>query len=139
VSEEIAYDVLDWAYDPDTTLSAGAKRSSTGCDPGREATRCAIGPSPIGPVGPQEGIDRIDFGGRPLDTGAMGVRTRGLDVKAGAARLKADRAAREEAELVVDRWNRRLTTGRDMPAIRGALIARAPGSMSSARAAGPTA
>jgi hypothetical protein len=26
VSEEIAYDVLDRAYDPDTTLSAGAKR-----------------------------------------------------------------------------------------------------------------
>jgi hypothetical protein len=26
VSEEIAYDVLDRAYDPDTTLSAGAKK-----------------------------------------------------------------------------------------------------------------
>ena len=26
VSEEIAYDVLDAAFDPDTTLSAGAKR-----------------------------------------------------------------------------------------------------------------
>ena len=38
----------------------------------------------------------------------MGVRTRGLDIKAGAAKLKADRAARLEAELVVDRWNRRL-------------------------------
>jgi hypothetical protein len=34
----------------------------------------------------------------------MGVRTRGLDIKAGAAKLKADRAARLE-ELVVDRWN----------------------------------
>jgi hypothetical protein len=35
--------------------------------------------------------------------------------------LKADRAARLEAELVVDRWNRRLATGRDMlwsPTIR---------------------
>jgi hypothetical protein len=32
---------------------------------------------------------------------------------AGAAKLKADRAARLEAELVVDRWNRRLATGRD--------------------------
>jgi hypothetical protein len=30
---------------------------------------------------------------------AMGVRTRGLDIKAGAAKLKADRAARAEAEL----------------------------------------
>jgi hypothetical protein len=44
----------------------------------------------------------------------MGVRTRGLDIKAGAAKLKADLAARLEAELVVDRWNRRLATGRDM-------------------------
>jgi hypothetical protein len=35
----------------------------------------------------------------------MGVRTRGLDIKAGAAKLKTDRAARLEAELVVDRWN----------------------------------
>jgi hypothetical protein len=26
VSEEIAYDVLDRAYDPDSTLSAGAER-----------------------------------------------------------------------------------------------------------------
>jgi hypothetical protein len=38
----------------------------------------------------------------------MGVRTRGLDIKAGAAKLKADRAARLEAELIIDRWNRRL-------------------------------
>jgi hypothetical protein len=30
----------------------------------------------------------------------MGVRTRGLDIKAGAAKLKADRAARAEAEAV---------------------------------------
>src|SRR5271156_490544 len=53
----------------------------------------------------------------------MGVRTRGLDIKAGAAKLKADRAARLEAELVIDRWNRRLATGRDMlwsPTVRAA-------------------
>jgi hypothetical protein len=43
----------------------------------------------------------------------MGVRTRGLDIEAGAAKLKADCAARAEAELVVDRWNRRLATGRE--------------------------
>jgi hypothetical protein len=63
------------------------------------------------------------------DTGAMGVRTRGPDIKAGAAKLKADRAARLEAELVVDRWNPRLATGRDMlwsPTIRAALIAGTP-------------
>jgi hypothetical protein len=59
----------------------------------------------------------------------MGVRTRGLDIKAGAAKLKADRAARLEAELVIDRRNRRLATGRDMlwsPTIRAALIAGTP-------------
>jgi hypothetical protein len=44
----------------------------------------------------------------------MGLRTRELDIKAGAAKVKADKAARLEAELVVDRWNRRLATGRDM-------------------------
>jgi hypothetical protein len=57
--------------------------------------------------------DEIDFGGRPPDCGAMGVRTRGLDIKAGAAKLKADRAARLEAELVVDRW----TGHRPRPAV----------------------
>ena len=40
----------------------------------------------------------------------MGVRTRGLDIKAGTAKLKADKAARLEAEFVIDRWNRRLAT-----------------------------
>jgi hypothetical protein len=55
----------------------------------------------------------------------MGVRTRGLDIKTGAAKLKADRAARAEAEAVVDRWNRRLATRRDTlwsPTIRAALV-----------------
>jgi hypothetical protein len=59
----------------------------------------------------------------------MGARTRGLDIKAGAAKLKADRAARLEAELVVDRLNRRLATGRDMlwsPTIRAAVLAGTP-------------
>jgi hypothetical protein len=44
----------------------------------------------------------------------MGVRTRGLNIKTGAAKLKADKAARLEAKFVVDRWNRRVATGRDM-------------------------
>jgi hypothetical protein len=59
----------------------------------------------------------------------MGVRIRWLDIKAGAAKLKADRAARLEAELVVDRWNRRLATGRDMlwsPTVRAAQLAGTP-------------
>jgi hypothetical protein len=44
----------------------------------------------------------------------MGVRTRGLDIKAGASKLKADRAARAEAEAVIQRWNDQLSRGRDM-------------------------
>jgi hypothetical protein len=59
----------------------------------------------------------------------MSVRTRGLDIKAGAAKLKADKAARLEAELVIDGWNRRVATGRDMlwsPTIRAALVAGTP-------------
>jgi hypothetical protein len=43
-------------------------------------------------------LRRIDPADRRLDTGAMGVRTRRLDIKAGAAKLRADRAARLEAE-----------------------------------------
>jgi hypothetical protein len=59
----------------------------------------------------------------------MGVRTRGLDIKAGAAKLKADRAARAEAEAVIQRWNDQLSRGRDMlwsPTIRAALLAGTP-------------
>jgi hypothetical protein len=70
----------------------------------------------------------------------MGVRTRGLDIKAGAAKLMADKAARLEAELVIDRWNRRLATGCDMlwsPTIRAARSPGRPGWTSSVRAAGP--
>jgi hypothetical protein len=56
----------------------------------------------------------------------VGVRTRGPDIKAGAAKFRADKAARAEAEAVVDRWNRRLATGREMfwsPTIKAALLA----------------
>jgi hypothetical protein len=57
-----------------------------------------------------------------------GSNTTGLDIKAGAAKLKAERAPRLEAELVIDRWNRRLAN-RDRlwsPTIRAALIAGTP-------------
>jgi hypothetical protein len=37
-------------------------------------------------------------GGPHIDTGAIGVRTRGLDIKARAAKLRADRAAQRLAE-----------------------------------------
>jgi hypothetical protein len=59
----------------------------------------------------------------------MGVRTRGFDIKTSVAKLRTDRAARAEAEAVVERWNRRRATGRDTlwsPAIRAALLAGMP-------------
>jgi hypothetical protein len=74
-------------------------------------------------------VSTIDFASRCLNTGARGVRTRGLDIKAGAAKLKADRAARAEAEAVIQRWNDQLSRGRDMlwsPTIRAALLAETP-------------
>jgi hypothetical protein len=58
----------------------------------------------------------------------MGIRTRGLDIKAGANRNAADEAARAEARAVVDRWNEQ-PAGRDMlwsPTIRGAMLAGIP-------------
>jgi hypothetical protein len=35
----------------------------------------------------------------------MGIRTRGLDMRAGFKRDAADKAARAEAEVVIQRWN----------------------------------
>jgi hypothetical protein len=90
----------------------------------------AGGAGPAFGAAPPIPSDQIDFQGRPLDTGPMGViRTRGLDIKAAAAKLKADRAARAEAEAVIQRWNDQLSRGRDMlwaPTIRAALIAGTP-------------
>jgi hypothetical protein len=43
-----------------------------------------------------------------------------------ASKLKADRTAHLEAELVVDRWNRRIVTGRDTPTIPRCLIGGTP-------------
>jgi hypothetical protein len=72
--------------------------------------------------------DRLSGAGAPiLPRWASGHE--GSTFKASAAKLKADKAARLEAELVVDRWNRRLATGRDMlwsPTIRAALVAVTP-------------
>jgi hypothetical protein len=59
----------------------------------------------------------------------MGVRTRGLDMRAGLKRDAADRAARADAKAVVHRWNEQLTAGREMlwsPTIRAALLADTP-------------
>jgi hypothetical protein len=60
---------------------------------------------------------------------AMGIQTRGLDIKAGAARLAADQAERAEAQALIERWNEQLAAGRDMlwsPTIRAALLAGTP-------------
>jgi hypothetical protein len=56
----------------------------------------------------------------------MGVRTRGLDIKAGAAKLKANRATRREAKLVIDRWNRRPGHRSRFAVVSAALLARHP-------------
>jgi hypothetical protein len=59
----------------------------------------------------------------------MGGRTRGLDMKAGFKRDAADKAARAEAEAVIQRWNDQLALGRGIlwsPTIRAALLAGAP-------------
>jgi hypothetical protein len=58
------------------------------CDPGREAATGAVGAARDGSGSSQEGVGRIDFRRRRPDTGAMSVRIRGLDAKAGAAKLK---------------------------------------------------
>jgi hypothetical protein len=59
----------------------------------------------------------------------MGIRTRGLDMRAGFRRDAADKATRAEAEVVIQRWNDQLALGRDMlwsPTIRAALLAGTP-------------
>jgi hypothetical protein len=59
----------------------------------------------------------------------MGVRTRGLDIKAGAMRDAAEKVARAEADSVIQRWNDQLAHSRDMlwsPTIRAALLAGTP-------------
>jgi hypothetical protein len=42
----------------------------------------------------------------------MGIRTRWLDIAAGAKGAAADKAVRAEAEAVVERWNDQLALGR---------------------------
>src|SRR5712671_3804860 len=59
----------------------------------------------------------------------MGIRTRGLDIKAGAKQRVADKAVRAEAQAVIERWNEQLAASRDLlwsPTIRAALIAGTP-------------
>jgi hypothetical protein len=52
-----------------------------------------------------------------------------VDIKAGAIRNAADKAARAEAEAVIQRWNDQLALGRDLlwsPTIRAAMLAGTP-------------
>jgi hypothetical protein len=59
----------------------------------------------------------------------MGIRTRGLDISINAKRQTADSAERAEAKGVVDRRNKQLAAGREIPwspTIRAALIAGTP-------------
>jgi len=60
-----------------------------------------------------------------LDCRAMGIRTRGLDIRINARRQVADSAARR-GKGRDDHWNEQLAAGREMPwspTIRAALIA----------------
>jgi hypothetical protein len=97
-SKEVANEVIDRAYDADATLSDGAKRFiDRHLTPGEKRPAA---PSVLGQDQATrkkaEGPDRLAR--RALRYVAMGVRTRGLDIKAGASKFKADQAAREEAE-----------------------------------------
>jgi hypothetical protein len=59
----------------------------------------------------------------------MGVRTRSLDMIAAMRREAADRAKREEAARVVERWNKAIAAGRDMwwsPTIRATIAGGTP-------------
>jgi hypothetical protein len=60
----------------------------------------------------------------------MGIRNRKPRIKAHAARVAADAAAREEARQIVERFNAELRSGRELPlwspSIRCALVAGHP-------------
>ena len=59
----------------------------------------------------------------------MGVRTRTFDMIAAMRREAADRAKREDAARVVERWNKTIAAGRDIwwsPTIRAAIVAGMP-------------
>jgi hypothetical protein len=74
-------------------------------------------------------VRRLGLWAVPVDTSAMGIRTRGLDIGIKAKRQVADAATRAEAKAVIERWNEQLAASRDMlwsPTIRAALIAGTP-------------
>jgi hypothetical protein len=59
----------------------------------------------------------------------MGVRTRHLDLVASLRQDAVNRAARDEAVRVVERWNTAIAAGHDVwwsPTIRAALVAGMP-------------
>jgi hypothetical protein len=87
VSEDVANEVLDRAFDADETPTDGTKLFV------ERAPADTVGAAWARSGDPQEVVSRIDFCGPRPDTGVMGVRTRGLDIKAGAAKLKVERVA----------------------------------------------
>jgi hypothetical protein len=59
----------------------------------------------------------------------MGVRTRTPDMIAAMRREAADRAKRDDAARVVERWNKAIAAGRDMwwsPTIRATIVGGTP-------------
>jgi hypothetical protein len=65
----------------------------------------------------------------PVGNASSMANTRARHQDSRPGRPRADRAARVEAEVVVDCWNRRVATGRHMlwsPTIRAALLAGTP-------------
>jgi hypothetical protein len=72
----------------------------------REAAAGAIGPTGRRQKDPQGRVRAV-----------MGIRTRGLDIKADAKRAAADKAARAEVEAVIQRWNEQLALGRDIRSV----------------------
>jgi hypothetical protein len=84
VSEDIAGEIMDRAYDADETLTEGTKRFiDRHIDQERRPPARRYWAKQISrPARRRE--DGIDFADWRFNTGAMGVRTRGLDIKAGA-------------------------------------------------------
>jgi hypothetical protein len=89
------------------------------CDPRREAP----------PGAPTRSVDPQEVEAESTSQAGASIQARwarGLDIKAGAAKLKADLAGCFEAELVIDRWNRRWQPAATCCGRRGALIAGTP-------------
>jgi hypothetical protein len=88
VSEDIAGKIIDRAYDADETLTEGTMFHRQAHNPRRKTAAGAVGQTRAASGCPQEGIGRIDIWGPRTDTGAMGARTLGPDIKARGRQVK---------------------------------------------------